>query len=143
MFSVIVVLAGLPVFPLASAHAQYFPNQQVRPNNTYSRPPVLSPYLNLIPIRPAGVNYFLNVVPELDRRAQFNQINSQLYDLERQRMLPQQAVEDPLLPPLQTTGHPVGFLNFAPYFTFGPQTPGASTNQFFQAPPSRGVRGGR
>ncbi len=139
----ILTLGGLLSFPAASAQAQYYSYPQVRPNNTYSRPPVLSPYLNLIPVRPAGVNYFLNVVPEMDRRSQFNQINSQLYDLSRQRVQPQQPVEDPLLPPLQTTGHPVGFMNYAPYYNFNPSSIGASTQQSFRPPASRGSRSGQ
>jgi hypothetical protein len=126
-----------------AAQAQQFAYPQVRPTNTYVRPPVLSPYLNLTPVRPAGVNFFLNVVPELDRRAQFNQINTQLWDLQRQRVPAQQPLEDPLLPPLQVTGHPAGFMNFAPYFTFPTNAAGASTQQYFRPPPSSGSRGGR
>jgi hypothetical protein len=130
---------GLPSISLA----QYNPYSQVRPTNTYVRPPVLSPYLNLLPVRPAGVNYFLNVRPEMDRRDQFNQIHSQLYDLERQRATPQQPVEDPLLPVLESTGHPVGFFNYAPYYNFNSMSPTASTNQFMRPPASRGNRGTR
>jgi hypothetical protein len=139
----ILTLAVLLAVPTLSVHAQSAWGPQVRPNNTYMRPPVLSPYLNLLPIRPAGVNYFLNVVPEIDRRAQFNQINQQLFDLQRLQAQPQQPVEDPLLPPLESTGHPVGFMNFAPYFNFSGAGPAASTQQFFRPPPSRGSRGGQ
>ena len=138
----ILTLGGMLALSHSAAHAQYYNSPQVRPNNTYSRPPVLSPYLNLIPVRPAGVNYFLNVVPEMDRRAQVNQIHSQIYDLERQRTPTQQAVEDPVLPPIQATGHPVGFLNYAPYYSFSPSSIGASTNQYFRPPSSRGSRSG-
>src|SRR5688572_21694915 len=114
---------GLLTIAVSPAQAQYYSYPQVRPNNTYVRPPVLSPYLNLTPVRPAGVNYFLNVVPEMDRRAQFNQINSQLYDLERRQIPTQQPLDDPLLPPLESTGHPVGFLNYAPYYSFAATSP--------------------
>ena len=78
----------------------------------------------------------------MDRRAQFNQINSQLDDLERQRV-PQQPVEDPLLPALESAGHPVGFLNYAPYYNFNSTSPTATTNQLSRPPASRGGRGGR
>jgi hypothetical protein len=145
-------LAGLLVLPAGTALGQYSPYNQVRPNNTYVRPPVLSPYLNLLPVRPPAVNYYLNVVPEMDRRAQFNSINNQLLDLERRQAAPA-PVEEPLVPTLESTGHPVGFLNLSPYYTVGSGSPstaaasagatgltGSNTNA---RPPSRGHRGGR
>jgi hypothetical protein len=135
------VIGGLALLlsSASSALAQFPQYNQVRPNNTYNRPPVLSPYLNLLPIRPPGVNYFLNVVPEMDRRQQFNQINSQLFDLERRQA--SATATDELIPSLDSTGHAVGFMNFAPYYNFFPTSPTAATNQY-QRPPSRGSGSG-
>ena len=86
----------------------------------------LSPYLNLRRGGNPAANYFLGVVPEIDRRATAAQQGAAIQDLERREALGASAV-DPLsagrptaLPP---TGHPTAFNSLAGYF--GQTTPAA------------------
>jgi hypothetical protein len=87
--------------------------------NPYSRP-TLSPYLNLLRGGLPAANYYMGVIPEIDRRYQQNRVNQEISDLERRRVAGPEVEE--LLPTLPETGHATGFMTLAPYF--------GGTNQF-------------
>ncbi|MBL8795677.1 MAG: hypothetical protein JNM56_17360 [Planctomycetia bacterium] len=108
------ILTGL-AFGLAgasSAQAQYGGVGRYGP---YSRPPALSPYLNLLNGGNAALNYYLQVQPAFERRAFAQQTEATLLDLERRTSATTNEVEN-LFPTLSETGHPVGFMQFSPYF---------------------------
>jgi hypothetical protein len=103
------------------AHAQYFG----RPGygggygaagygNPYGQPQ-LSPYLNLLRGGNPAANYYLGVLPEVDRRANTAVFGAAINDLER-RSLAAAAVEPNLDEPITTSGHPTAFMNTATYF---------------------------
>ncbi|HEV3256408.1 MAG TPA: hypothetical protein VG013_05955 [Gemmataceae bacterium] len=109
-----------------------------RPNyGPYSRPPV-SPYLNILRGNNPAINYYTGVIPERENRARFNQVNSELQNLERRAGTP--AAEE-LIPTLAETGHPVQFLNLNPYYGYGAGfNPGAQAFGQTNRPGSRGQR---
>jgi hypothetical protein len=93
----------------------------VQPNyNPYSRP-VVSPYLNIIRgNNTPAINYFTGTIPERQNRAQFNQFNSEIQNLERRSATPVAPQgEEPLIPSLPETGHPATFLNLNPFYGYG------------------------
>jgi hypothetical protein len=109
----------------------------------YSRP-TLSPYLNLVRGGNRAANYFLGVVPEIDRRNQYPQFSSQIQDLERRANNLASTEESP--PQLQETGHAAQFGNLSPYFTYGSSylnsgsIPGAGQSSLRSPPGSRRTR---
>jgi hypothetical protein len=76
--------------------------------------PRLSPYLNLLRGGNTAANYFMGVVPEVERRANARLFTNQIQDLERRV----QGIEEPgeLFPRLSETGHPAVFGNYGSYF---------------------------
>lgn len=127
------------------AHAQGYPYSRspVNANNPFARPR-LSPYLNLLRGGSPAANYYLGVLPEIDRRQQEHRVNQQLLDLE-QRSAPLSPDVQSLVPTLQETGHPTAFMALTPYFGGSP-TATVGTGQLgqtqtsYQRPPSRGRR---
>lgn len=81
--------------------------------------PRLSPYLNLLRGGNTAANYYMGVVPEVERRANARLFSSQILDLNRRL----QGVEEEkdLFPRLSETGHPAGFMTYGPYFNMGTQ----------------------
>jgi len=102
----------------ASVHAQFGPYGGIGRYGPYNRTPAVSPYLNLANGGNAALNYFLQVQPAFERRAAAQQLGSAIIDLERRTSAPSDEIED-LFPTLSQTGHPVGFMNFNPYFNSG------------------------
>jgi hypothetical protein len=98
------------------------PNDQYnfRPYDVYSRP-YLSPYLNLLRGGDPAANYYLGVLPEMQRRAFLNRYLEDfqyLYQRTNQNrdLLEDQLFREPLIRTLPPTGHPTGFMNYGTYF---------------------------
>ena len=95
----------------AAAQAPYPPSQQ----NTsgYTRPPVLSPYLNLGRGGSPSANFFYGVAP-YENRGYDNPYSPRVTDLDR-RIGSSGDLEE-ILPTLGGTGHAAGFMTMSPYF---------------------------
>lgn len=122
-------LLGVLVLQVSPAAAQYIPPgiPAVGPGNR----PLLNPYLNLLRssnglgttgangvfIDPA-IDYFMGTVPETQRRANFNQVQTEIGRLEYAQRATAGSVDeiDQLLTPLRATGHPAVFANTGGYF---------------------------
>lgn len=124
-------LALLTLFIVAAAaHAQpsstypynlnlYGPGVVSPYNSSFTRPgPNLSPYLNLLRGGNPAANYYLGVVPEVERRNNAAAFSAGILDLARRIENPP-AESDELFPTLQQTGHPVQFFNYSYYFGSG------------------------
>ncbi|HEV3205211.1 MAG TPA: hypothetical protein VGY77_12540 [Gemmataceae bacterium] len=101
-------------------------------NGPYGQPS-LSPYLNLRRGGNPAANYYLGVVPEIERRQQYNQFRSEIRDLENRPDTVAGPTSD-LLPPLPETGHGTTFMNFSPYYSYG------SLGNYFGSSPGVGSR---
>jgi hypothetical protein len=100
------------------AEAQYVSPYNSRPvYSPYSRP-ALSPYLDLTRGGNPAANYYLGVLPELDRRAADTAYRAAILDLDRRTTTIAREVSD-IVDILPGTGHPVIFLNYAPYYGLG------------------------
>jgi hypothetical protein len=122
-------LALLGFLTLGRASAQYsqFYGPAYRPGGAYGSygraGPALSPYLNLTRGGNPAANYFLGVLPEIERRANKAEVGTMLNDLERRletpaaQPLPTEDVIGSLtgggLPP---TGHAAVFTNYSTYY---------------------------
>jgi hypothetical protein len=85
-------------------------------NSSFTRPgPNLSPYLNLLRGGNPAANYYLGVVPEVERRNNAAAFRAGIQDL-AQRIENPVAEGEQLFPNLPQTGHPVQFFNFSTYF---------------------------
>lgn len=116
-------LGLLGFLAIGRASAQYYP--PYRPTyGSYGRSgPALSPYLNLTRGGNPAANYFLGVLPEIDRRATKAEQGTAISDLERRTETPgaQPLAPDDVigaltgggLPP---TGHPVAFTSYGTYY---------------------------
>jgi hypothetical protein len=126
-------LASLALIALASsAQAQpssnspynlniYGPGLVSPYNSSFTRPgPNLSPYLNLLRGGNPAANYYLGVVPEVERRNNAAAFRAGIQDLSRQIENPL-GENEPLFSGLPQTGHPVQFFNFSTYFGTGPR----------------------
>jgi hypothetical protein len=102
------------------------------------RGPALTPYLNLRRGGNPAANYFLGVLPEIDRRTTATQQNAAITDLERRVDTPL-ASEEPLLEGrsvrLPPTGHATYFGSTGNYF--GPSGPLASPSPGIGRPRGR------
>jgi len=116
-------LAVLGFFVAGRASAQGAPYYGRTPG-TFGRPggPSLSPYLDLTRGGNPAANYFLGVLPEIDRRATKAQQGAAILDLERRVDTPQPGgplTEDVVgsvtggLPP---TGHAAAFATYSSYY---------------------------
>jgi hypothetical protein len=104
----------------AAAQAPYPPTQ---PNTSgYTRPPVLSPYLNLLRGGSPSANFFYGVVP-YENRGFDNPASPRVTELER-RLGSSSELEE-IMPTLPGTGHVAGFMTMSPYFgsTLGNYSP--------------------
>src|SRR5260370_31720403 len=73
-------------------------------NSSFTRPgPNLSPYLNLLRGGNPAANYYLGVVPEVERRNNAAQFSAGIQDLARRLEAPAEGTEE-LLPTLPQTG---------------------------------------
>src|SRR5437870_1040677 len=83
--------------------------------------PALSPYLNLLRGGNQAANYYLGVVPEVERRVNTARFSAAISDLERRYAATAEAAPEEDLPVrgLAPTGHAVTFMNPYPYFGAG------------------------
>jgi hypothetical protein len=89
-------------------------------NSSFTRPgPNLSPYLNLLRGGNPAANYYLGVVPEVERRNNAAQFRAGIADLSRRLETPLEPGREELFPSLPETGHPVQFQNYSYYFGGG------------------------
>jgi len=101
-----------------TASAQGIPSARSR---ILSRPTV-SPYLNLLTERRGGLvglNYSLDVRPQLEARRTFEQQQRDLTSLQRQVSTNRQSIGNlvsPQGPGIRQTGHPTRFLNYSHYY---------------------------
>jgi hypothetical protein len=100
-------------------NAPYSPYAQPNFGGYYSRPTV-SPYLNIIRGNNPAINYFTGTIPERENRVRFNQVNTDIQNLERRAGTAAPTSTDELVPSLPETGHLVQFMNMNPYYSFGP-----------------------
>ena len=146
--------ASLALLLVASAaHAQpggapynlnlYGPGLVSPYNSSFTRPgPNLSPYLNLLRGGNPAANYYLGVVPEVERRTNAAVVSAGIQDLARRIEAPPSELSgEDLFPALPQTGHPVQFFNYSYYFGSGPRA--GQQQQLGQAgvtpvPPRRG-----
>jgi hypothetical protein len=85
-------------------------------NSSFTRPgPNLSPYLNLLRGGNPAANYYLGVLPEVERRNNASQFAAGIQDLSRRFEAPPSETDE-LFPRLPQTGHPVQFGNYGQYF---------------------------
>jgi hypothetical protein len=110
-----VVSAFLFLFGCGDARAQYAPIGRP-PGPPYARPPVLSPYLDLVRgANTPAINLYLGTQPEIQRRRD-------AYDLRRleQDFSASQTqlnrLEEEEQPRLYPTGHATYFMNLSPYY---------------------------
>lgn len=136
---------GLWLLLVGAAEAQYNPFPTLNPGARfapYARTPGynptgprLSPYLNMIRGGNPAANYFLGVVPEIERRRFESQAIAGFQYLEQRQAATAAPAggEDNLFPTLSQTGHPVQFMNTAPYYNMGTGRNPAQTPQPFQS----------
>jgi hypothetical protein len=116
-------LAQAPLSPYTPYYNPYSNAPGLNPGGG----PRLSPYLNLLRGGNPAANYFMGVVPEIDRRRYQAISQSQIQGLELSTALPAVNPEDADLGfATSITGHPVVFNNTSTYFSgVGPlPTPG-------------------
>jgi hypothetical protein len=135
-FAVLGVLGSLAT---GRATAQYYPpsygpiaSPTYGTYGTYGRyGPALSPYLNLTRGGNPAANYFLGVLPEMERRRNQAEVAREILDLDRRT---EAAAAPPPLAPgdvaaeltgggLPPTGHVVAYGNYGTYYAL--PTPGA------------------
>src|SRR5262245_39849947 len=145
------LIGGLALSLLLSgaAAAQYNPFPTLNPGARfapYSRAPLsnptgqprLSPYLNLLRGGNPAANYYMGVVPEIERRRFESQAIAGFQYLEQPTATPPAAgggSEDELFPRLSQTGHPVQYMNAAPYYNMGTSRAPTQRTQPFQSQP--------
>jgi hypothetical protein len=129
------VIASLALAVLASAASAqpgttpynlniYGPGLVSPYNSSFTRPgPNLNPYLNLLRGGSPAANYYLGVVPEVERRNNAAAFRAGIQDL-AQRIENPLGETDQLFPRLPQTGHPVQFFNYSTYFGSSPQSAG-------------------
>lgn len=117
LFAASLMALYLGVAPVA---AQYQPTYQPG-TNRYGGRARLSPYLNLIRNNDinvdAGINYFLGVVPERERRYDQQLTNQRIRSIEQEIAAPPRSpdvLEE--IPSVPTAGRPVGARTSASYF---------------------------
>src|SRR5262249_30102919 len=92
----------------------------------------LSPYLNLLRGGDISANYFLGVVPEFQRRANYNQLRTAIQEVDMRAAQAETDVLD-LARPLEMTGHPTGFGYYSSFYPgLGTGRPGGMMNPYGQ-----------
>ena len=81
----------------------------------------LSPYLNFLRGGDPAANFYLGVLPEMQRRTNAAQFRGAIGSLQQQQQLQQgqqvqAGLDADLFTPLPTTGHPTVFGNYGGYF---------------------------
>jgi hypothetical protein len=101
---------------VGKAQAQY-PYSPYAGPGPYNRPPVLSPYLDLVRSRNTpAINYFLGTRPEFQRRQDALELRALERDFAASQLTPGLAPDEEGVQRLQPTGHATYFMNLSPYF---------------------------
>jgi hypothetical protein len=117
-----------------TAFAQYGPIY--RPGLYPYGTPGLSPYLDLTRGGNRATNYFLGTIPEIERRRNTAVFGAAIQDLERRSVVTEPSADE-LVPTLPSTGHPVAFQNYYPYYLIGPAPNAQARQQQTVAPRKR------
>jgi hypothetical protein len=139
----IAAVACLVLWTGGEATAQYINPSFARPvYSPYARP-ALSPYLDLLRGGNPAANYYLGVLPELDRRATDTAFRSAILNLDvRTSMLGREVEAIAGMETLPGTGHAVQFMSYYPYYNLGNParslvSPLATSSGTIPAAPSR------
>jgi hypothetical protein len=112
--------AGCALFLVAgAASAQYPPGySNSRAGYNAVNRPLLSPYLSLVNNGNAGINYYTQTLPEINRRATQQLYGAAINSLEARALAPPPpaSADADLFAPLPSTGHPVAFQYTGGYF---------------------------
>ena len=84
----------------------------------------LSPYLNLLRGGDTAANYYLGVIPEFQRRANYDQLRTAIQEIDQRLSTPLGEGFD-LGKPLDRTGHATAFGYYSSYYPINPYRPGA------------------
>jgi hypothetical protein len=118
-----ILAVGFFVLLTAQFAAAQAPNPYVRqPSPGYTKPPLLSPYLNLGRGGSPSANFYYGVVP-FENRGYDSPTSPRVMELER-RLGTSPELED-IMPTLPGTGHVAGFMTMNPYYgsSLGNYTP--------------------
>jgi hypothetical protein len=107
-------LAALVLAGAGTARAQFLP--PARPNYGPGYRPQLSPYLNLLRGGDPAANYYLGVIPEIQRRTNAQIFSTEISELDRRTLGAIPTTEQSLFQPLPGTGHPTTFGNTGYFF---------------------------
>jgi hypothetical protein len=120
--AVLGMLAFLAAGKASAQYSPYYPGSY----GGYGRPggaPALSPYLDLRRGGNAAANYFLGVLPEIDRRRTKVEQGTAITDLERRTEMQSSQLQelDTVLSPLTggglpPTGHAAAFATYSTYY---------------------------
>jgi hypothetical protein len=124
VFLLAVLSSGALALALAAeSRGQYPPYSPYAPYNRpsaspYVRPPVLSPYLDLVRGRNTpAINFYLGYRPEIQRRQDAAELRQLQRDFASSQRAPESGPEDEEpTPRLAPTGHPTFFMNASPYY---------------------------
>jgi hypothetical protein len=94
----------------------YFSPYSQAPGVNPGGAPRLNPYLNFFRGTNRAVDYYLGVVPEIDRRRFQNQTRTAIADLATRTPPAALTGEEEVNPALSITGHPAVFMNTTSYF---------------------------
>ena len=136
MIRTLVALAALAAFFAGRPVQAQYVQPQVSPYGSGG----ISPYLNLLRGGSPAANYYLGVIPEVERRNNAAQFAAGINDLYRRSEAPLQEATEEILPTLQPTGHAVQFGNYSGYFGssgFGTTRPQQQAQQPLGAAPRR------
>jgi hypothetical protein len=133
-----VALAGL-AFAVVLAPAQMtYPYRSPAYGPFYQ--PSLSPYLNFLRGGDPSANYFLGVVPEMQRRTNARTFSSALANLQEGE-LEQAVIDTGIVNQLPSAGHPTVFNNTGRYFnTYGNAIPTSRGRGFMPPMGGSGMR---
>jgi hypothetical protein len=106
------------VRPAAAQFSQFY-GPLYRPGLYPYGTPGLSPYLDLTRGGNRAANYFLGTVPEIERRRNAADFGAAILDLERRPAAVETNAEEQV-PTFSSTGHPVAFMSYYPYYLLGP-----------------------
>jgi hypothetical protein len=135
----LVALGLLGLLATQRASAQYRQPAYGPGYGSYGRNgPALSPYLNLTRGGNPAANYFLGVLPEIDRRATTLQQARELSELERRTdelaapQAPRTVAEELTGGGLPPTGHAASFTTYGNYYSLTPPASPAPRGQTTQ-----------
>jgi hypothetical protein len=141
-FGLLLGAAAVPAsaqFGTSPPYGQYFSPYSRPPGLAPGGGPRLSPYLEMLRGGNPAANFYLGVVPEIERRRFENQTSTAITDLARRPTTPINPEDAELFPAVTITGHPTAFMNTTGYFgTAGPLPLPSRSVPISPIPPPRG-----